>query len=124
MRADYDLPQIAKISVWGDSGTGKVINLPQKQSMPKIQLQDIPNGTIATFEYNGKTYTGTINDGQMAIKRKGVFKSLSAASGKITGASRNGWKDWSLLLPNRITDVLAEDWREKQLAKQLKKQQK
>lgn len=120
LRAAYELSQIVNISVWGDSGTGKVVQRPEKQSTPKVRLQDVPNGTIATFNYNGKDYTGTINDGQIAVKRKGIHNTLSAASNAITGTNRNGWQDWWLILPNRKTAILADTWRQKQLEKQQK----
>lgn len=120
LRADYGLFQISKISVWGNSGTGEAIERPQKQSIPQVRLQDIPNGTVATFDYNGKVYTGIINSGQITVKRKGTYDSLSGAARAITGTNRNGWQDWWLFLPSRKTGVLAETWRKKMLEKRQK----
>ena len=73
-----------------------------------------PNGTKTRFKYNERVYFGQIKNERLVLSGvDGVksCKSFSAASRAITGTSRNGWKDWELMIPNDSDWILAEDWR-------------
>lgn len=71
-----------------------------------------PDETIVQFTYFGKIYTGKVVDGALYVEGvEGVFSSLSAASGVISGTSRNGWNDW-YLLDEHGGWTLANEWRQ------------
>lgn len=59
----------------------------------------LPHGTEVRMEYNGRRYTGTINNGEWAVEGK-RFKSPSAAAGGVAltkdGKRTNldGWIYW------------------------------
>jgi 5-methylcytosine-specific restriction endonuclease McrA len=72
-----------------------------------------PEGTRCRFIYGSKEYRGTVADGRIEIDEMPgrVFGSFSAASGAVTDTSRNGWRDWEILVPESDDWVLADTWR-------------
>ena len=72
-----------------------------------------PESTKAKFNYRGQVHMGEIQHGKLILNGscEGICKSFSDASREVTGTSRNGWKDWYLLLPDEDAWVLANEWR-------------
>jgi len=71
-----------------------------------------PNGTVCSFIYFGKTFSGLISDNYIEIHGiDGRYKSFSSASKAVTNTSRNGWYDWVLKLPGTSLEILADQWR-------------
>lgn len=72
-----------------------------------------PDGTLCKFVYKNQRYNGEIKDSRLVIEGYGLFSSFSSASVEITQTSRNGWRDWELLIPGSNHWVLADLWRKK-----------
>ncbi|MFH0957905.1 MAG: DUF262 domain-containing protein [Pseudomonadota bacterium] len=70
-----------------------------------------PDGTICRFRYGGQTQNGRIENRTFIAENHGVFRTFSGASCKITGTSRNGWRDWEIQLPGTNDWILADTWR-------------
>ena len=69
------------------------------------------DGTKCRFTYSGKRYFGEISDGALIVEGvDGKHRSFSAASGAVTGTSRNGWNDWDLNVGGDVW-VQANEWR-------------
>jgi hypothetical protein len=67
-------------------------------------------GTACRFEFNGKTFEGTVKNRRMEIAGiDGSHTSLSSASSAVTETTRNGWRDWEL--KGRDGWVSADVWR-------------
>ena len=68
----------------------------------------IPPGTVLTMEHRGSVHHATVAaDGSIELDGN-LCRSPSQASRRVTGVSRNGWKDW------RVMDGLSLDdlrWR-------------
>ena len=74
-----------------------------------------PDGTKIKFRFKGIEYYGEYVGSEIVLSGEGgkslTCLSLSDASKKVTNTSRNGWRDWYLLLPNQNHWILADDWR-------------
>jgi len=70
-----------------------------------------PDGTKCKFKYKDNTYEGLIENNRLNVFDHGSFTSFSAASGKLTNTSRNGWSDWFLQLSDTNSWILADNWR-------------
>ena len=70
-----------------------------------------PNDTRLKFEFKGTVHWATVRGGRIHLDNLdedvGTF---SAASGRITGTARNGWRDWYVNLPGESDWVLADEW--------------
>jgi hypothetical protein len=71
------------------------------------------DGTVCRFTYKGQTYNGRIENGYFMVFHFGKFNSFTAASGAISNTSRNGWRDWELMIPGSSKWILADTWRKK-----------
>ena len=69
-----------------------------------------PEGTQARFTYNDRVYSGKIHSEKLVVNGS-RYNSFSKASREITNTSRNGWRDWELLLPDEEDWILADEWR-------------
>ena len=69
-----------------------------------------PEGTKARFRYGDRLYTGEIRDEKLVVSGS-RYKTFSEASRGVTDTSRNGWRDWYLLLPDDAEWILADEWR-------------
>ncbi len=68
-------------------------------------------GTRCRFTYSGATYYASVHNGALVVDgESGTFNSFSAASKKITGTNRNGWKDWYIAC-GEGNWIMADDWR-------------
>lgn len=80
-----------------------------------------PEGTKVKFEFKGDVHLGIIREGSLAVE--GIddkqFKSFSEASRKVTGTARNGWRDWQLCLPGAESWIGADEWRNRELLKDI-----
>ena len=78
-----------------------------------------PDGTKIKFLFKNKEHHGEYMGGKIVLTGDGgksvTCSSLSDASVKLTNTSRNGWRDWFLLLPNQDHWILADDWRREQI---------
>ena len=92
---------------WKGDGLAQNVESSPKNSFPP------PEGTKASFKYKGSMYVGLIQNGKLVVAGDGQrdYGSFSKASDAITKTSRNGWRDWELLLPGKSEWVLADDWR-------------
>ena len=72
-----------------------------------------PDGTEVRFDFRDTTYAGVIERGAIGLHgaHTGTYETFSAASGAITGTSRNGWRDWKVRLQDEDAWVSAEQWR-------------
>lgn len=71
-----------------------------------------PNGTKCRFTYASRDYRGTVINGHIRIEgMPDIYRSFSAASVAVSNTSRNGWKDWDILLPGSNGWQLADTWR-------------
>ena len=69
-----------------------------------------PEGTRARFTYNDRVYSGKIHSEKLVVNGS-RYNSFSEASREITNTSRNGWRDWELLLRDEEDWILANEWR-------------
>ena len=69
-----------------------------------------PHGTEVEFIFQGERHAGTIMDGRVLVEGQ-TYKTFSEASGALTRTSRNGWRDWSIRLPDSEEWVSADKWR-------------
>lgn len=83
----------------------------KSQTRRKSKSNFPPNETLCRFSYKNQTYKGKIKDRQLLTDGYGVFSSFSSASIKITQTSRNGWRDWELMVPGSNRWILADIWR-------------
>ena len=64
----------------------------------------LPHGTLVRMDYNGRVYSGSIDDGWWLVEGK-RFKSPSGAASGVAVTGRgdktrlDGWKYWSVKLP-------------------------
>ena len=73
-----------------------------------------PEGTNIKFEYQDQTYLGEIKEQKIVLVGSSeTYKSFSQASRGVTKTSRNGWRDWHLLLPGEEDYIRADEWRAK-----------
>ncbi len=76
------------------------------------------DGTKIKMSHRDKTYFGEYQGGKIVLTGESgnsvICSSLSEASKEVTKTSRNGWRDWHLMLPGRNQWVLADDWRKDQ----------
>lgn len=90
------------------------------QPIPKGKKLVPPDGTRIKFSFQNKDHHGEYLGGKIVLTgdngKSLTCSSLSNASFKITNTSRNGWRDWYLLLPNQNQWILADDWRRVQIA--------
>jgi hypothetical protein len=86
---------------------------PEKQHIKKrIYIQSLadwvykgvtfPVGTKFRADYNGDTFYGQVQSGQLVIDGK-EYKSPSAAAGAVTGNSVNGWIFWECQFPDKLS---------------------
>ncbi|MDQ7247285.1 hypothetical protein [Dongia sedimenti] len=84
-----------------DEATGPSVGIGRSWSSKGVTL---PHGTELRMEYNGRLYTGQIQDGTWAVEGKS-FKSPSAAAGGVAltkGGKRtnlDGWIYWQVKRP-------------------------
>lgn len=93
----------------------KKANIKKKQASKKRTIRKSncfpPNETLCRFSFKNQTYRGRIKGRQLLTDGYGVFSSFSSASVKITQTSRNGWRDWELMVPGSNRWILADIWR-------------
>lgn len=89
---------------------------PTKPPKTKKSTKFPPDGTVCRFAYKGQTYEGKIENGLFAVPHYGKFRSFSGASVAISNTSRDGWRDWELMIPRSSRWTLADIWRKKQLS--------
>lgn len=85
----------------------------RQKTMVRRSINFPPDGTLCKFVYKNERYNGEIKDSRLVIEGYGLFSSFSSASVEITQTSRNGWRDWELLIPGSSQWVLADLWRKK-----------
>lgn len=73
-----------------------------------------PDGTKVRFNFKGDTYVGAIEGGAVRLRdaHNGNYRTFSAASYAITRTSRNGWRDWEVMLPSQDSWITAAQWRD------------
>ena len=84
-----------------------------QKTMVKRSNSFPPDGTLCRFSYKNQTHNGEIKDSRFVVQGYGLFSSFSSASVQITQTSRNGWRDWELLIPGSNHWVLADLWRKR-----------
>lgn len=77
-----------------------------------------PEATEVRFDHKGQMFRGVIRGGVILLSepRNASHKSFSAASRAIVGTTRNGWRDWQVLLPGSQDWMPADQWREQVVA--------
>ncbi|MCY4261240.1 MAG: DUF262 domain-containing protein [Rhodobacteraceae bacterium] len=93
-----------------------------RQNNPDIDIKPSPvvpkNTPVPPDGTRIKKHLGEYQDRKIVLTecsdKTRICSSLSDASKKVTGTSRNGWRDWHLLLPGQDQWMLADDWRRTQ----------
>ena len=97
----------------GPIGSSNLESHGKRESKNGGRLFPPPEGTKARFKYKDKLYSGDIRGEKLNINGN-RYNSFSETSREITNTSRNGWRDWELLLPDEEDWILDDEWRNRE----------